>query len=207
MAHSRTMWTMVLGAIVLVVLVGALMLAIRAVEPQLAFFPTRGEDVTPRDLGRRFDVLTIPTADGERLHAWRLPAESPRADVVYFHGNGGNLSMWAPILEQLSRHGYSALAVDYRGYGLSTGAPSERGLYRDVDAIVHQAWRDRDPRVPIVYWGRSLGATMAAYAATVKAPDRIIFESGFPDVWSVVRSSPLLALLSPFSSYRFPTAE
>src|SRR6185295_12285036 len=74
------------------------------------------------------------------------------------------------------------------------------------DAALEQAWRDRDPRIPIVYWGRSLGTTMAAYAASVRAPDRLILESGFPDVRAVVGSSPPLILLMPFSSYRFPTA-
>ena len=64
----------------------------------------------------------------------------------------------------------------------------------------------RSPDAGRVYWGRSLGATMAAYAATVRAPDGVILESGFPAVWSVVRGSPLLMLLYPFSSYRFSTA-
>lgn len=207
MAYSRVMWTAIAGVVVVVLLIGALMLVIRLIEPQLAFFPTAGEDVTPRDFGERFDALTIPTADGERLHAWSLPADSLRAHIIYFHGNGGNLSVWAPILVRLQHRGYSVLAVDFRGYGLSTGRPSERGLYRDVDAVLDHVWRDRDRRAPIVYWGRSLGAAMAAYAASVRPPDRVILESGFPDVRTVVRSSPLLALLTPFSSYRFPTAE
>jgi fermentation-respiration switch protein FrsA (DUF1100 family) len=207
MTYSRVMWTAVAGVMVLLGLIGALILLVRVIEPQFAFFPSAGEDVTPRDFGERFDALTIPTADGERLHAWRLPAESPRAHVVYFHGNGGNLSVWAPILVRLQHRGYSVLAVDYRGYGLSTGRPSERGLYRDVDAVIEYAWRDRDRRVPIVYWGRSLGTAMAAHAASVKPPDRVILEAGFPDARTLVRSSPLLALLTRFSSYRFPTAD
>ena len=207
MTYSRVMWTAVAGVMVLLGLIGALILLVRVIEPQFAFFPSAGEDVTPRDFGERFDALTIPTADGERLHAWRLPAESPRAHVVYFHGNGGNLSVWAPILVRLQHRGYSVLAVDYRGYGLSTGRPSERGLYRDVDAVIEYAWRDRDGRVPIVYWGRSLGTAMAAHAASVKPPDRVILEAGFPDARTLVRSSPLLALLTRFSSYRFPTAD
>jgi len=207
MTYSRVMWTAVAGVMVLLGLIGALILLVRVIEPQFAFFPSAGEDVTPRDFGERFDALTVPTADGERLHAWRLPAESPRAHVVYFHGNGGNLSVWAPILVRLQHRGYSVLAVDYRGYGLSTGRPSERGLYRDVDAVIEYAWRDRDRRVPIVYWGRSLGTAMAAHAASVKPPDRVILEAGFPDARTLVRSSPLLALLTRFSSYRFPTAD
>src|SRR5688572_8725241 len=79
-----------------------------------------------------------------------------RASVVYFHGNGGNLSIWAPILAGIHREGYAVYAIDYRGYGLSTGRPSERGLFRDLDAFVPWA-RDRVPAgLPVVYWGRSL---------------------------------------------------
>jgi fermentation-respiration switch protein FrsA (DUF1100 family) len=201
------MWTAVTGIIVLFVLIGALMVSVRVIEPQFAFFPAAGEDATPRDFGARFDALTIDTSDGEHLHAWSLPADNPRAYIVYFHGNGGNLSVWAPILVGLARRGYSLLAVDYRGYGRSTGRPSERGLYRDVDAVVGYAAAHRAAGVPLVYWGRSLGTAMAAHAATVKPPDRIVLESGFPDAATLMRSSPLLALLTRFSSYRFATAE
>jgi fermentation-respiration switch protein FrsA (DUF1100 family) len=136
-----------------------------------------------------------------------MPAAAPRARVVYFHGNGGNLSNWSPILAGIVRRGYSVIAVDYRGYGLSTGRPTEQGIYRDVDALVARAWPDADHRVPLVYWGRSLGGAVAAYAATVRKPDGVILEAGFPDARSVTRGSPALAVLSRFSSYRFPTAE
>jgi uncharacterized protein len=205
-AFARVVGTLLAGLIGLAVLVAAMTLLVRIVEPSFAFFPSAGEDVTPRDFGARFEARTLSTADGERLHAWFLPVDRPRAHIVYFHGNGGNLSVWAPILVGLLPHGYSVLAFDYRGYGLSTGRPSERGLYRDVDAVLDAAWRERDPQVPIVYWGRSLGTAMAAYAASLRPPDRVILESGFPDARTLVRSSPILAVLALFATYRFPTA-
>ena len=59
---------------------------------------------------------------------------------------------------------------------------------RDVDAVVPYAWAHRAPGVPIVYWGRSLGTAMAAYAATVRPPDRIVLEAGFPDAATPVES-------------------
>jgi fermentation-respiration switch protein FrsA (DUF1100 family) len=185
------------------VLLVLLAVFVRFLEPHFAFFPEAGESVTPRDFGLAYEPLTIETRDGERLQAWVLQSGAPRARVVYFHGNGGNLSVWAPILVNVARHGYSVTAFDYRGYGLSTGRPSERGLYRDVDAIVEGVRDDRDRPVPLLYWGRSLGAAAAAYAATVRRPDGLILESGFPDARSLVRSSLPLALLSLFSTYRF----
>jgi fermentation-respiration switch protein FrsA (DUF1100 family) len=173
----------------------------------MAFFPSPGEDETPRDAGLPFDAVTIETTDGERLRAWAIHGPHPRARIVYFHGNGGNLSNWSPIVSAIARRGYSVLAVDYRGYGLSTGRPSERGLYRDVDATIARPWRDADSRLPLVYWGRSLGCAMAAYAATARKPDGLIIEAGFPDARSAVRGSPPLAILSLLASYRFPTAD
>jgi uncharacterized protein len=184
----------------------ALLVLARWLEPRMAFFPFRGEAETPRDFGVPFDAVDLKTSDGETLRAWRMTAPNARARLVYFHGNGGNLSNWAPILAGIAGRGYSVFAVDYRGYGVSTGRPTERGLYRDVEAAVAQAWPGPQ-RTPIVYWGRSLGGSMAAYGATVAKPDGVIIDSGFPSARAVVRSSPLLAILSVFSSYRFPAGE
>lgn len=182
---------------------------VRLLEPRLAFFPAAGEQMTPGDHGLAFTPLDVRTADGELLRAWWIPREAPLASVVYFHGNGGNLSLWSPVFAELHRHGYAVLAWDYRGYGSSTGRPSERGLYRDADAVVglvRARGLDRAP-APLVYWGRSLGATVAAYAASVQAPDGIVLEAGFPSARELFERNPLMLGLSVFSSYRFPTAE
>ena len=183
----------------------ALVAAVRWLEPRFAFFPSAGEDRTPGDFGIEYEAVSIATRDGQQLRGWWLRAPSPRASILYFHGNAGNLSLWAPILSNIVGRGFDLLAFDYRGYGLSTGRPSERGLYLDVDAAVaYFAGRALTVR-PRVYWGRSLGVAMAAYGATLAAPDGLILESGFPSARSLLRGSPLF-LLSMFSSYRFPTA-
>jgi uncharacterized protein len=191
----------------LLVVAAALFVAARLLEPRAAFFPSAGETTTPLDFGVPYEPWSIPTRDGETLRAWSLLNPSGRAHVLYFHGNGGNLSVWAPILASVARRGYSVVAIDYRGYGTSTGRPSERGLYRDVEAVVDRFWSQAPRDTPVVYWGRSLGGAMAAYAATIRPPDGLILESTFPDVRSLVRSSPLLAVLALLSSYRFPCAE
>jgi len=180
---------------------------VRSFEASLAFFPTPGEDATPASYGAPFTPTTVTTSDGERIRVWHLTHDNPRARVVYFHGNGGNLSLWSDILVAIARRGYDVVAFDYRGYGLSTGAPTEQGLYRDTEAVlalVHDRLRRID--IPLIYWGRSLGATMAAYAATLRQPDGVIVESGFPSMRAVARANPVLWALSWFSSYEFPTA-
>jgi uncharacterized protein len=180
--------------------------AVRALEPRFAFFPQPDEDVTPVQLGVAYEPATITTEDDEQVRVWSLPHPNPRATVLYFHGNGGNLSVWTPVLVGVQRAGYTVHAIDYRGYGQSTGKPTERGLYRDVSAFVDAIATRVSPDVPLVYWGRSLGSTMAARAATIRRPDGVIVEAGFPDARTLLKGSPPLALLGLFSSYRFPTA-
>lgn len=198
------MLTVALGLLAALVVLATL---VRLLEPRFAFFPMAGESVTPRDFGVDYDSVAVRTRDGERLCSWALAGPTARARIVYFHGNGGNLSMWAPIVAGIARRGYSVFAFDYRGYGVSTGRPTEQGMYDDVDAVVERFWRDSSGGTPVVYWGRSLGVAMAAYAATVRAPDGLILESGFPDACSLIRTSPVLACLARFSTYRFPCNE
>jgi pimeloyl-ACP methyl ester carboxylesterase len=178
-----------------------------SIERRLVFFPFSGEDANPATVGIPYERVSITTSDGERLALWQLEPQSPVADVVYFHGNGGNLSVWLPVFMALHRMHLRVLAVDYRGYGLSTGTPSEEGLLRDAEAVVEYAQQHRTPARPLVYWGRSLGGAVAAAATRVARPDGLILESTFPDKASVIRRQPVLRALNVFATYRFPTLE
>jgi hypothetical protein len=174
----------------------------------MAFYPIRGVQETPAVNNIAYQDVEIRTRDGERLHAWWLEAPEPRAQVVFFHGNGGNLSLWLDAIVAVRQHGCSVLAIDYRGYGLSTGGPTETGLYRDAEAAIGLfAERLRKPGTPVIYWGRSIGTPVAAHAATRISPDALVLESPIPDVRSLLRTNPVLWILSFFSSYRFPTAQ
>ena len=195
-------------AAVVLLLLGVVAAAVRFAESKLVFFPWPGEQRTPQTVGVAFTPLTIATADGETLRAWHLPHATPRARVIYFHGNGGNLSLWTDVYVGLWHKGMDVVALDYRGYGESTGSPSERGIYRDVDATLAFV-AERLPAVdaPTLYWGRSLGSPVAAYAASQRTPDGIVFESGFPSMRSVIETNPIMWVMSWLSSYSFPTTD
>jgi hypothetical protein len=197
------------GAFVLVVVAAVVVLKalIASQEPRFVFFPYKGEDANPSKLGIPYQSLTLTTSDGERIAAWLLEPKEPRADIVYFHGNGGNLSVWLPVFASLYRLDFRVLALDYRGYGLSTGTPTERGVYRDAEAAVRYASAHRTAGRPLVFWGRSLGASVAAAATQAVTPDALVLESGFPDKAAVTRAYPVLRVLNVFASYRFPTVE
>jgi fermentation-respiration switch protein FrsA (DUF1100 family) len=196
-------------AVIFVILLalGALKAVVLAIESSFAFFPDRGLGDTPATFGVPFDNLAIVTADGETLHGWHIPVDRPRADVIFWHGNGGNLSVWLPAYLDFPARRLSLVAFDYRGYGRSTGAPSERGLYRDTDAVLDDFWRRRRQDVPVIYWGRSIGTAFAAYATTIRKPDALVLETPFSDADALLQNVPALRILARLSSYRFPVAE
>jgi uncharacterized protein len=193
--------------IVVILVLLALKVVVVWLEPRMAFYPVRGVQETPELVRLPYADLRIQTEDGETLHAWWLEHPNPRGEVLFFHGNGGNLSLWLDVIADLRRRGFSVLAPDYRGYGASSGSPTETGLYRDARATVEEFARRR-PRsgVPVIYWGRSIGCPVAASAATVRQPDAVVLESPMPDARSLLRTNPVLWLLSFLSSYRFSTS-
>ena len=175
-------------------------------QPRMAFFPWQGVQQTPASVGLPYSDVKITTADGVALHGWWMEHPSPRGQVVYWHGNGGNLSLWLDVLADIRNRGFSVLAVDDRGYGASDGRPTEKGLYRDADAVNrYVADTLRRGGLRTIFWGRSLGCAVASYAASKSAPDALILESPFADIRSLFSGNPLMRALSIFSTYRFPT--
>lgn len=145
--------------------------------------PSRSLDTTPRAVGLPFEEVRLSTADGVSLHGWFTPHPRERGVILFSHGNAGNIAHRLDSLRIFHALGWSVLIYDYRGYGLSTGAPSERGLYTDAMA----AWRHlREVRgyraEQIVLFGRSLGAAVAAELSTRVTPAALILESAFTSV-------------------------
>ncbi|HSR51489.1 MAG TPA: alpha/beta hydrolase [Acidobacteriota bacterium] len=184
----------------------ALKLAVVYFEPKLAFHPARGLSLTPSDLGLDFREHLIDTSDGETVVAWHVPHPQPRAQVVYFHGNAGNLSTWVEFLQSFHSQGYSVTALDYRGYGDSTGSPSEPGLYRDVEAFLKR-YREEiyQDGPPVIFWGRSLGGPVAAYAASLHEPHGLVLEVTFPNKDSLIEDNWLFRILGPLARFEFDT--
>jgi uncharacterized protein len=192
----------ILGLVFVVVLWALVIL----VQPRMAFFPLRGVQRTPAAAGIPYEDLRIVTSDGVMLHGWWMEHPSPRAQVIYWHGNGGNLSLWLDVFADIRQRGFSVLAVDYRGYGGSSGSPGEKGIYLDADASIRYFAERLRKDAAIIFWGRSLGSVVASYAASKSPPDALVLESAFPDARSLFADNPLLLGLSFLSTYRFPTS-
>ncbi len=178
-------------------------------ETGLLYFPLRHHLAQPEHFGLSAEELRPSAQDGTRLHGWWLRAQaSPparegslaaadrsgvaaasRPVVIWFSGNGGNVS---GVLENarrlINRLDVDIIAVDYRGYGHSEGAPSEAGLYLDGRAI-YDAVRERGvPAERIVLFGRSLGAAVATDVALDRPIAGLVLETPFLSVPAVARA-------------------
>jgi len=170
------------------------------------FRPSREISSTPAEVGIAFDQHFIETTDNCRLSAWHLCPDNPVGGIVYFHGNSGNLGILVEVLEMLYRCDLQVLAVDYRGYGRSTGTPSETGLYRDALATVRYFQKNlKNHQIPMIYWGRSLGSCVAAFTSSQIPPDALILESAFRSKAALVQYYPQFRFFHPFSTCRLDT--
>ena len=171
----------------LAVCYGAIVGLAFAFQDQLLFQPSHRLIATPDAAGMAYDTVHLDTEDGETLHGWWIPAaDVSRETLLFFHGNAGNISGRLESVQQFHRLGLNVLIVDYRGYGESTGTPSEQGLYKDAQACWHHLTETRDVAPEdIVIFGRSMGGGPATWLATQHTPGALILESVFttvPDV-------------------------
>lgn len=141
----------------------------------------------------------IPTADGQSLNYWILPAQinmsanpHPRGLVIQVHGNGQNLSSHIRSLEWLTAAGYTVAIFDYRGYGQSSGGRDLAGVFSDVGTALDFFTREKNPdHLPVYFYGQSLGGTLLLKAVSSQPsrwhPAALIIESSFDSYTAIAR--------------------
>lgn len=156
-------------------------------EPHMIYYPSRGMDRTPDQLGWKFDDVYLAAADGVRINAWFIPAPpSPASEhrspitILFFHGNAGNISHRFDKLAIFRNLGADVFILDYRGYGRSEGVPNESGTYLDAQAAYEHLTNtlDREPRSIVVY-GESLGSAVAVDLASKHPVGAVVIEEPF----------------------------
>jgi pimeloyl-ACP methyl ester carboxylesterase len=176
---ARMVWNILIPV---AIAYAAVLLLVFVFQSRLVFYPEVGRAVvlSPQDYGLRHEEVEIRTADGETLAAWWVPAEGGRGAVLFFHGNAGNISHRLDYLLMFNRLRFSTLIVDYRGYGRSTGSPSEEGTYHDAEAAWDYLRHARLARPEnVVIAGESLGGAVAAWLAAKVAPRALLLFSTF----------------------------
>lgn len=129
----------------------------------------------------------LQTPDGETLNSWWLPPANPDSIVyLYLHGNARNVVDRAERLALLTRDGAGVLALSWRGYGGSSGSPSEIGLR--LDAHTAYAWlAQRVDPANIIIFGESLGTGLAVELAATVPSRALVLDSPYSSIAALAR--------------------
>ena len=157
-------------------------------QAKYVYYPYRDLEVTPQNAGLAYEEVRLTTVDDIHIHGWFVPHERPRATLLFLHGNGGNISHRLDKLVMYHQLGLAIFIIDYRGYGLSAGRPSEQGTYHDAEAAWNYLTKDKAvPANGIIFYGESLGGAVATWLATQHKPGALILESSFTSIMDMGR--------------------
>jgi uncharacterized protein len=137
----------------------------------------------------------METSDGIKIHGWWLKRDGSPLATLFLHGNGDNITHYTPHVQEIVAAGSSVLILDYRGYGKSSGRPSEQGLYRDSEAgfiyLLGKGYRAEQ----IIIHGQSLGSAVAIDLASRRPCAALILEAPFTSASDVAGT--LLPYIGP----------
>lgn len=122
----------------------------------------------------------LTASDGERLVAWVVPPRAGKPVLLFFHGNAGNFGRaWRQArFRALTEDGTGLFAVNYRGYGGSSGAPSEAGLHLDARAAYGAAVA-RFGAANLIGYGESLGTGVVLKLAAEVPLAAVVLEAPY----------------------------
>lgn len=152
-------------------------------EQRSLYHPYKDIPQTPADLGIKFEEVNFKTVDAKLLNGWFVPAKDAKVTVLYCHGNAGNIYHRLHKVKFFHEMGFNFFIFDYRGYGKSTGTPSQKGLYKDAQAAYDYIISRNDvDKNKIVVYGKSLGGPVAADLCLHRKASALILEGSFASV-------------------------
>ena len=171
----------------------AFFFGLRWLESLMTFRPERmsvQEFKSPPDGA---EAVTFNSVDGIHVTGWYFESQTKPAiaTIIFFHGNGGNISNVGWMGQRFAKHGFNVLLFDYRGYGASEGvAAHESDLFADGDAAVTFVTKGKGiPGDQIILYGQSLGTAVVADVASRGNYGAVVLESGFSSASSVAASA------------------
>lgn len=180
---------------IFIALIAAVILYFRFIERRTIFFPAKEFDYTPAALKLEYEEVNFRTKDNIEINAWFVPARGASFTVLFAHGNAGNISHRVEKIDFFHELGLNVLIFDYRGYGKSKGTPSEKGLYKDVQAAYdYLLSRKIDPE-NIIGYGESIGGAVIIDLASRNKLAALISDSAPSSAKDMVR------IIYPFFPY------
>lgn len=153
----------------------------------MIFFPLKEVDVTPAQWGLDYEPVELKSTGNTKLSAWYIPHPEANKTVLFFHGNGGNISHRGDSIYIFHKLKMNVFIVDYPGYGNSVGNPTEQNLYQSATTAWQYLLKDKNTRAKnIIIFGRSLGGAVAIDLASRVSAAGLILESTFSSVRDIV---------------------
>jgi pimeloyl-ACP methyl ester carboxylesterase len=175
-------------------------------QRRFLYHPMRDFVASPADYGFAHEEVDLVAEDGVAIHAWWLPVEGATRTALFLHGNAGNVSYWVEVAIVFREVGWNTLILDYRGYGRSSGFPTEEGTYLDARAAYLHLVKDRgiDP-ARIVAVGRSLGGGVATWLAANHPVGGVVLENTFTSIADIVAQAFPLPGIRSFVRLGYPS--
>lgn len=134
------------------------------------FVPIKTHPITPDAVEILHEDIYIKSTDGVNLHGWKLFAEKRTAgSILFFHGNGDNVSTQLPNTFWLPKEGYDVYIFDYREYGRSEGKAELDAVMGDIDLMIAYVVEQLPEDEKLIIVGHSLGGSMAIYSVAHSA--------------------------------------
>lgn len=163
----------------LLILTAGFVLFVFFLESKSVFYPAKDLAHSPDEAGLPFEDVTLSVGK-DRVHGWFIARPGHLKTVLFFHGNGGNNGDRLDKLFLFDKIGLNIFIVDYRGYGKSTGQPSEKGMYEEAQAAYRYLTETRKIRPEtIIVYGESLGGAPAVDLASKQEIGGLILDSTF----------------------------
>lgn len=147
-----------------------------------------------------YEDIYFESEDSIRLHGWKIHAINDhtsnhiadyKGTILFFHGNGDNVSTQLPNTYWLAEAGYDVYIFDYRGYGKSKGSATLDNTINDLELMIAHVIKQLPEDERLIILGHSLGASMAIYSVANSAyRDRIkclVTVAAFSDYRDVVQ--------------------
>ena len=151
------------------------------------------------------EEYNLETRDGAVINGLLFkPKNRSKGVVLYLKGNSKSIKGWGKFAVDFTRHDYSVLMVDYRGFGKSTGKRSQKAIKRDLQEI-YNLIKEKATEERIIVYGRSLGSGFAAKLASMNNPKMLILDAPYYSLTKVTgRYMPFMPL-SIIMKYPLPT--
>lgn len=177
---QKTVFFITIFAFAIVVAFASLALNLLYFQFKNTYRPNQYLSLSPKSIGISFEEVDFKTEDGQILNGWFVPSKGAKLSILFCHGNTGNISDLLSRVKFFHNMGVNVLFFDYRGYGKSTGKPTEQGLYNDaVAAYDYLLTRIGVDNNNIVIVGESLGGAVGVNLSLHRNIKALILESTF----------------------------